>query len=252
MARLSFFETAQRTINTDLKQQLLFYGAYHRYGIPARRILNPLHVSASETPSHPVATRAARRNPKNQLIHFIFVPVILFTIVLWLSYTPPVPNPIHSSSCLAPYLVLNGGFFLVAVYSVYYIILDTIAGLSWAACVGFPIWVGAEYLQQTHPGNAWLWAIYAHVFAWFMQIVPGHMYFEMRRPSLMDSFVQSLLLAPLFVWFELLFVLGYRKDLAAEISRAATADVLEETQEGRRRLLDGDKDEDEDQAVAAD
>lgn len=39
-----------------------------------------------------------------------------------------------------------------------------------------------------------------------------------RKPALMDSFVQSLVLAPLFVWFELLFPLGYKPKLRKKVS----------------------------------
>jgi 2-hydroxy fatty acid dioxygenase len=41
-----------------------------------------------------------------------------------------------------------------------------------------------------------------------MQIHPGHAVFEGRKPALLDSFVQSLVVAPLFVFLELLFALG--------------------------------------------
>ena len=46
-------------LNLDLKEQLAFYGAYHS-------------------------------NPLNQLIHFVFVPLILGTVAVWLAYTPPL------------------------------------------------------------------------------------------------------------------------------------------------------------------
>lgn len=46
-------------LNTNLLEQLSFYGAYHH-------------------------------NRWNQLIHFIFVPSILWSIMVWLAYTGPV------------------------------------------------------------------------------------------------------------------------------------------------------------------
>jgi uncharacterized membrane protein YGL010W len=37
---------------------------------------------------------------------------------------------------------------------------------------------------------------------------PGHLVFEKRRPAILESLFQSLVLAPLFVWMELLFACG--------------------------------------------
>lgn len=187
-----------------------------------------------------------------QLIHFVFVPIILFSVAVWLAYTPAIVA-LPASCAHHPYVALNGAFFLIFIpYSLFYTLLDPFAGISWSLCVGFPVWLGAEHLRQTYPSEAWLWAVYAHVLGWFMQIVPGHGYFEKRKPSLMDSFVQSLLLAPLFVWFELLFLCGYRKTLYAEVSAAAQKNI-DAARDARRiaergaveeRLLEQDADND--------
>ena len=58
-----------------------------------------------------------------------------------------------------------------------------------------------------------------------MQIYFGHTLAEKRRPALLDSFFQSLVLAPLFVWFELLFLLGYRKDLARDVAAGSAENI---------------------------
>ena len=63
---LSNNQTAQSTqasfsmlgFNFNLSDQLAFYASYHS-------------------------------NPINQLIHFIFVPLLLWTAAIWLAYTPP-------------------------------------------------------------------------------------------------------------------------------------------------------------------
>ena len=56
-----------------------------------------------------------------------------------------------------------------------------------------------------------------HVLGWAMQLGPGHAWSEKRKPALADSLLQSLLLAPLFVWMEVLFVAGYRPALHAAV-----------------------------------
>lgn len=58
-----------------------------------------------------------------------------------------------------------------------------------------------------------------------LQIHPGHAVFEKRKPALMDSLVQAFALAPLFVWFELLFLLGYRPQLRQALKERVEAQL---------------------------
>jgi 2-hydroxy fatty acid dioxygenase len=192
--------------NFNLLDQLTFYGAYHS-------------------------------NPINQLIHFIFVPLILWSVAVWLAYTPSAVAPAvvggfaarlglpaAMASFAEHYLVFNGAFFLLAVYALYYLTLEPFAGASWTLCTALPLWASATGFRQAVTG-AWTWALGAHLLGWFMQIYFGHSMAEKRRPALLDSFFQSLVLAPLFVWFELLFVLGYRPALRDEVQRRAQANI---------------------------
>lgn len=196
-------------ITSNLREQLIFYGSYHNNGM-------------------------------NQILHFVFVPIILWTVSVWLAYTPALccsrdDDQLSDSACDVVHqgMVLNGSFFLILVpYSLYYIVLDVVAGVSWSVCVGVPIWVTSELFQKSFAETAWMWALAAHLFSWMVQIVIGHMYYEHRKPALMDSLFQSLLLAPLFVWFELLFLLGYKRRLYTDVSLAV--------QDELSRLTDGE------------
>jgi uncharacterized membrane protein YGL010W len=55
-----------------------------------------------------------------------------------------------------------------------------------------------------------------HVVSWIAQFI-GHGKYEGRKPALLDNLVQALFLAPLFVWYEILFKLGFYKKLQAEV-----------------------------------
>lgn len=44
--------------------------------------------------------------------------------------------------------------------------------------------------------RAWAWALAAHVLGWYMQIHPGHVVLEKRKPALMDSFLQVPITTP--------------------------------------------------------
>ena len=58
-----------------------------------------------------------------------------------------------------------------------------------------------------------------------MQIHPGHGIFEGRKPALMDSFVQSLVAAPLFVFYEALFTLGFCAELKADVQKGVDKEI---------------------------
>ena len=65
-----------------------------------------------------------------------------------------------------------------------------------------------------------------HVFSWIIQFV-GHGVFEGRKPALLDSLVQSVVLAPLFVWLHVLFFVGYRPQLQHEIDEIISKKIKE-------------------------
>ncbi len=168
------------------REQLAFYGAYHSNGW-------------------------------NQLIHVVFVPLIWATAILWVAYTPPLFRS-------APYWA-NWSLVVFLAYAIYYAVLD------WQVAVLVDSFYLAVFLivnrvvhvekeagrlrgaKQGPQGKAVSgssgpsfraakWALALHVLGWYMQIHPGHALLEGRKPALLDSFVQSLTLAPLFVWYE--------------------------------------------------
>lgn len=67
-------------------------------------------------------------------------------------------------------------------------------------------------------------AIALHVVSWILQFV-GHGKYEGRKPALLDNLVQALFLAPLFVWYEILFKLGFYKQLKGEVEEAIEIEV---------------------------
>jgi uncharacterized membrane protein YGL010W len=67
-------------------------------------------------------------------------------------------------------------------------------------------------------------AIAVHVVSWIAQFV-GHGKFEGRKPALLDNLVQALFLAPLFVWYEVLFKMGFYKKLQGEVEGGIEVEV---------------------------
>ena len=72
--------------------------------------------------------------------------------------------------------------------------------------------------------NANYWALGLHLTSWIAQFV-GHGKFEGRAPALLDNLFQAFFLAPLFVWMEILFSLGYRPELKSRIDNMVEEDV---------------------------
>lgn len=55
-------------------------------------------------------------------------------------------------------------------------------------------------------------SVVVHLVSWAGQFL-GHLVFERRPPAFLNDALQAFLLAPLFVFMELLFLVGYRPAL---------------------------------------
>lgn len=83
---------------------------------------------------------------------------------------------------------------------------------------------GANYLRLQDSTSTFQYALAIHLVSWVAQFI-GHGAFEGRAPALLDNLVQALFLAPMFVWLETLFMLGYRPELQARVSRAVQHEI---------------------------
>jgi 2-hydroxy fatty acid dioxygenase len=82
----------------------------------------------------------------------------------------------------------------------------------------------ANHLTHTYGATANYIALGVHIFSWIIQFI-GHGKFEGRAPALLDNLVQALFLAPFFVWFEVLFMFGYRPELKARLDKAVEQEI---------------------------
>lgn len=83
-----------------------------------------------------------------------------------------------------------------------------------------------NYFYSVDPHNATVVAGGVFLLAWILQFV-GHGKFEGRAPALLDNLMQALLLAPLFVWLELLFFFGYRRELQARVEKQVEKNIAQ-------------------------
>jgi len=122
-----------------------------------------------------------------------------------------------------PNLPPNLGTISTLLYATLYILMEPVAGgiLAPLLLTGTAY---SNYLTTEYGATANQWALGIFVASWIAQFI-GHAAIEGRAPALLDNLVQAILLAPFFVWMELLFSLGYRPELKARVDSAVQKEV---------------------------
>lgn len=160
----------------------------------------------------------------NQIIHFIFVPSIVYSLFMLASYLPQNQKDaiFFSTSgceCLNKYPLLEQHQLMlpvVAVLGLYYILLDKVIG-SVVACELAALWYASNYtLEYVGREDAFRYALILQVGSWLVQFF-GH-FVEGRRPALLDNLFQ-VFAAPMFVVVEAFFFLGYRWDVKMDVEK---------------------------------
>ncbi|KAJ1029238.1 hypothetical protein NDA18_000625 [Ustilago nuda] len=206
----------------NLKKQLAFYGAYHT-------------------------------NPVNVGIHIIGVPSIIFTtsallakqgsilpliqehsplLAAYLSQLGSILSSLLPSS-IFQYAQLNLSALFMGSYWLYYSILDTTAAFMLAP-IWYGLWYGSTFLARTRP-DATKIAIAIKALGWISQFY-GHGVHERRAPALLDNLLGAVVLAPFFVFLEVIFHLGYRLELQRELKNEVAILVTKfRTQKGKAK-----------------
>lgn len=121
------------------------------------------------------------------------------------------------------YLPANVGTIGAFIYAIFYVLLEPFAGGLIA-----PLVIGSaacgNYLLGSYGMVVNYYAGGIHVVSWLAQFI-GHGAFEKRAPALLDNLVQALLLAPLFVWMEILFFFGYRPELKQRFDKSVELEI---------------------------
>ena len=146
------------------------------------------------------------RDRRNIATHFVGIPAIVLGVATLLSRPAfDVGLPL----ALSPAVVLVLGFVA------FYLRLDVRFGLAMTAVMAPAVALGAWFGAQTTA--VWLaGGIGLFVGGWIVQFV-GHI-FEGRKPAFVDDLI-GLVVGPLFVFAEVVFALGLRKEVHDEIVR---------------------------------
>jgi len=202
---LTLFATIVRTaLNLDSVETLLAdYGTYHQ-------------------------------DRKNQLIHFFGVPMILWSALICLAHIdlPFIFKFIHIPSVLPwiPSHPINWATIFTIFYVVFNCHLDPFGGTAYVGVL-YPMYASAIRLtaldrdqsnvnqrrKKTIPAKQNMkslkLAIFIHLSGWYVQIHPGHMIFEGAKPALAESMGMALTAAPLFAFYEGLWLFGVNESL---------------------------------------
>lgn len=142
----------------------------------------------------------SHENRLNKLIHWICVPVIVWTVValIW-----SIPFPWKIGSGIVP---VNWAVVALVLAQVYYFSLSRRLGMGLLLYNLAMLWLTAV-IEQASPWPLWQVAVAVFVLAWIGQFI-GHV-FEGKRPSFFKD-VQFLLIGPAWLMSFVYRKIGYR------------------------------------------
>ena len=153
------------------------------------------------------------RDRRNIVSHFIGVPMIVFAVGVLLA------RPAFALRGLA----LSPAWLAFGLAAAWYLSRgNLVLGVAVSAVVGTLMLMAHQVAYGSFA--AWLaWGVGMFVVGWLIQFV-GHWY-EGKKPAFVDDVV-GLLVGPMFVVAEAMFMLGWNRPLLAEIERRAGPTVL--------------------------
>ena len=153
------------------------------------------------------------RDRRNIFSHFVGVPMIVFAVGVLLA------RPAFALRGLA----LSPAWLAFGLAAAWYLSRgNLVLGVAVSAVVGTLMLMAHQVAYGSFA--AWLaWGLGMFVVGWLIQFV-GHWY-EGKKPAFVDDIV-GLLVGPMFVVAELMFMLGWNRPLLAEIERRAGPTVL--------------------------
>jgi len=170
------------------------------------------------------------REPGNQIIHFFGVPIIAWTLITMQAHLPltdaftvelpgiPDHYPSWATLTFAFYVLFYFSIDLVGA-SLYFPFLYLVYATSvrWTAHDQRKAKQQTDKPSWTGTGTLLKWAMVFHVLAWYVQIHPGHKIIEGAQPAVTESIGGALTTAPLFAFYEGVWLVGIRKDFQERV-----------------------------------
>ncbi|MFB2732201.1 Mpo1 family 2-hydroxy fatty acid dioxygenase [Shewanella mangrovisoli] len=150
--------------------------------------------------------KSVHLNQRNILTHFVGIPLIIWSAFLLLA---TIRITLGSAGDVSLGVILGAGVL------VYYFRLHAKLAIGLALFV-VPVVYTTELMADS-PNAFWL-AISVFIVGWIFQLI-GHQY-EKAKPAFVDD-LNQLLIGPFFLMAEVYFILGFEKELDAEITPIA-------------------------------
>jgi len=150
---------------------------------------------------------AYHRDRRNIISHFVGVPLIVFAVGVLLA------RPVLAAG---NGVALTPAWILFVVAAAWYLTRGSaVLGVAVSAVVGVLLWLGQRAADGSVP--VWLgWGLGCFTIGCVIQFI-GHWY-EGRKPAFVDDLV-GLLVGPMFVVAEAMFMLGWNKPLQEAIEQ---------------------------------
>jgi uncharacterized membrane protein YGL010W len=141
-------------------------------------------------------------------MHVVGTPLLFLAAVLPFSLVSVTVFGLHTTAAV----------LLVIPTLLFWMTVDLAIGIA-ILCAAFALLLTAAMIGA-RVDTAWIWTMTAAliVIGWTLQIV-GHSLFERRRPALLDNPIH-MLISPMFIVAKLFVALGFRRDLAAIVSKS--------------------------------
>ncbi|NCF61636.1 MAG: DUF962 domain-containing protein [Gammaproteobacteria bacterium] len=142
----------------------------------------------------------SHQNAANKFIHWVCVPIIVWTVValLW-----AIPFPFDIGSGIVP---LNWAVVALVLAQIYYFRLSRRLGLGLLVYNLLMLWITA-WIEEVSPWPLWQVAVAVFILAWVGQFI-GHI-FEGKRPSFFKD-LQFLLIGPAWLMSFIYRKAGYK------------------------------------------
>jgi uncharacterized membrane protein YGL010W len=154
---------------------------------------------------------AYHKDATNRAIHFLFVPLIIWSAMGLL---------VQLGSWPLGALEVTAAHVIAVALLAYYLYLDFPLGVAMVFLFTVML-VTVLQVQEAMGAQAWMLFTAVFVGSWIAQLV-GHAAFEHRKPALADNVLQ-VFVAPIFVMAEWAFSLGLRRQLHDEVQRGMVA-----------------------------
>jgi uncharacterized membrane protein YGL010W len=149
------------------------------------------------------------RDRRNIVTHFVGVPMIVFGVGVLLARL----------QLNVPGLELTGAWVAFCLAAAWYLSRRGPLALGVAVTAATGVLIALAHGVSGGSIFSWLsWGVGMFAIGWVIQFI-GH-YYEGRKPAFVDDIV-GLLVGPMFVTAEAMFMLGWNKPMLAEIERRA-------------------------------